>query len=313
MSKRVRSNKIFCKTSSMKAVALLSVGILCGMTGCTGEDKEEIANTVEEVVQEEDTAMITLVPESTDTQTGEEEQLTQDTSEDVLYQTMYVVNCQESITLRTEATTKASEICQIPLGAPVSYVETAENGFYKVIYNGKTGYALASYLDLEYHDTHQVNKPSSEAISGNLYKTTVPAQVYTTMYVVNCQESITLRTSPSTKASEICQIPLGAAVSYVEYAGNDFNLIVYNGKVGYSLASYLESPYGQLQSYVDDYLRVINCNESITLRNAPSTSAGEICQIPLGATVEFVALAGDGFYKVAYNGHVGYALASYLY
>lgn len=63
-----------------------------------------------------------------------------------MYQTMYVVNCNESITLRTEPSTKAAEICQIPLGAVVSYIEPAENGFYKVVYLGQTGYALASYL-----------------------------------------------------------------------------------------------------------------------------------------------------------------------
>lgn len=65
----------------------------------------------------------------------------------VNYITYYVVNCNESITLRTSASTSASEICQIPLGSAVSYVESAANGFYKVIYNGHTGYALASYLE----------------------------------------------------------------------------------------------------------------------------------------------------------------------
>ncbi len=140
---------------------------------------------------------------------------------------------------------------------------------------------------------------------------------YTTMYVVNCNESITLRTSPRTSASEICQIPLGAAVSYVETAGNGFYKIIYNGKTGYSLASYLDTYYHEsarnAATYVNDYLTVINCNESITLRTSPSTSASEICQIPLGATVIFMDFADNGFYKVSYNNNVGYALASYLY
>lgn len=69
----------------------------------------------------------------------------------------------------------------------------AENGFSKVIYNGNTGYALSSYL-------------SPDAVVGNGTE-----KVYE---VVNCQESITLRTSPSTSASEICQIPLGETVIF---------------------------------------------------------------------------------------------------
>lgn len=57
-----------------------------------------------------------------------------------------VVNCRESITLRTEPSTSASEICQIPIAAFVTYLGAAENGFYQVEFNGNVGYALASYL-----------------------------------------------------------------------------------------------------------------------------------------------------------------------
>lgn len=135
------------------------------------------------------------------------------------YMTMYVVNCNESITLRTEPSTSASEICQIPLGAAVSYISSASNGFYQISYLGYTGYALASYLSEE--------DPGSDTL-------------YTTMRVVNCRESITLRTSPSTAAAEICQIPLGVTVSYIEVAANGFYKIVYLGRTGYALASYLE-------------------------------------------------------------------------
>ena len=63
--------------------------------------------------------------------------------------TLYVVNCNESITLRVSDSTNAKEIRQIPLGAAVSFMENAANGFYKVSYNGSTGYALASYLSVD--------------------------------------------------------------------------------------------------------------------------------------------------------------------
>lgn len=137
------------------------------------------------------------------------------------YQTMYVVNCSEFITLRPGDSTTSGEICKIPLGASVSYVSTAGNGFYQVVYNGQTGYALASYL----------SETPGSAAAGDA--------AYDTMYVVNCNEFITLRTSDSTSAGEICKIPLGAAVSYVSTAGNGFYKIMYNGYTGYALASYL--------------------------------------------------------------------------
>ena len=135
------------------------------------------------------------------------------------YETMYVVNCNESISLRTSPSTSAAAVRQIPYGEAVSYIGTSENGFYKVSYHGDTGYALASYL------SYQPAPPKTNT--------------YTTMWVVNCNDSITLRTSPSTKATEICQIPLGATVSYIESASNGFYKVTYLGKTGYALASYL--------------------------------------------------------------------------
>ena len=219
------------------------------------------------------------------------------------YTTMYVVNCHESITLRPEPSTGSGEICQIPFGAAVSYMETAENGFYKIIYNGRTGYGLAAYLDRE--------PQSKPAESGNPVQVeSAPAVSVQTLYVVNCNESITLRTSPNTGAGEICQIPLGAAVSFLGEAGNGFYTIQYNGQTGYALASYLSG--AAAVSTSSTTMQVVNCNESITLRKIPDTDGEEICQIPLGATVTFLSQAENGFYMISYNGQTGYSLAGYL-
>lgn len=132
---------------------------------------------------------------------------------------------------------------------------------------------------------------------------------YVTYYVVNCKQSITLRPGPDINSGEICQIPLGAAVSYISAASNGFYYISYNGNTGYALASYLSSSYGG--SYYDT-CRVVNCKQSITLRPGPDVDSGEICQIPLGATVSFVATAANDFYEIYYMGNHGYALAAYL-
>lgn len=134
--------------------------------------------------------------------------------------------------------------------------------------------------------------------------------VIDTYYVVNCKESITLRTSPSTSASEIVQIPLGQAVGYIENAGNGFYKINYDGRVGYSLASYLSST--KPSSTKIQEAQVVNCKEWITLRKTPSTSAEALAQIPLGTYVKYISTADNGFYCIEYNGQVGYALQSYL-
>ncbi len=126
--------------------------------------------------------------------------------------------------------------------------------------------------------------------------------------VVHCNEYITLRTQPATDAAEICKIPLGADVNYLGNGENGFVRVSYAGKEGYALASYLN--FTKEDGAI--FMKVYNCNESITLRKIPSTTAEEFCQIPLGEKVIFRETAQDGFYMVSYNGYTGYALEEYL-
>ena len=139
--------------------------------------------------------------------------------------TLYVVNCNESITLRVSDSTNAKEIRQIPLGAAVSFMENAANGFYKVSYNGSTGYALASYLSVDPYDHYVASTTARTVWSGK---------------VVRCNEYITLRRTPSTKGEEITKIPLGAIVTVYSGADNGFYYIDYDGFEGYALAGYID-------------------------------------------------------------------------
>ena len=129
---------------------------------------------------------------------------------------LWVVLCDESISLRSAPDTTAKVITQIPLCGKVEFVDTAINGFYQVRYNGQLGYALAAYLDY------------------------FEPQIYTgqTMTVINANQSVTLRTSPYTTAEEIMQIPVGAVVDWVE-SKRDFHLVTYNDQIGYVLGTYL--------------------------------------------------------------------------
>jgi len=59
-------------------------------------------------------------------------------------------------------------------------------------------------------------------------------------------------------------------------------------------------------------MQVVNCDEWISLRTAPSTSADRIMTIPLGAYVTWLDSAPDGFCLVEYQGNIGFALGQYL-
>lgn len=220
--------------------------IICILTGCgsksitielggdnktTEEDRDEKESKEDESVPKvEENSIVETEPVSTQDmsqttriQTQAEEAATANTQ---VLTTLYVVNCNESITLRTADSTSAKEIRQIPLGAAVSFMENASNGFYKVSYNGSTGYALASYLSVDPYD-HYVASTTAADLSWR-------------GKVVRCDEFITLRKTPNTKGEELIKIPLGAIVKVYSGADNGFYYINYGGIEGYALASYID-------------------------------------------------------------------------
>ena len=229
---------LFCLLAvmfAMSACGSKSITIkLGGDNKTTEEDSDEKESTEDESVPtvEESTVDKTStvpvseqVPQTTQIQTQAAEPATAMTQ---VLTTLYVVNCNESITLRTSDSTSSKEIRQIPLGAAVSFMENAANGFYKVSYNGSTGYALASYLSVDPYNHYVAS-------------TTAATDTSWTGKVVRCNEFITLRKTPSTKGEEITKIPLGAIVTVYGSADNGFYYIDYGGIEGYALASYIDA------------------------------------------------------------------------
>ena len=130
--------------------------------------------------------------------------------------------------------------------------------------------------------------------------------IVATYFVVNCRESITLREYPSVNAPELAQVPLGQAVGFIEVTNDDFSKINYDGLVGYVLSSYI-APNSPFRDAV-----VVNCRQSITLREEATTYARELVQIPLGAHVKYLGVETNSFYKVEYRGMVGFVLKTYI-
>ena len=128
-----------------------------------------------------------------------------------------------------------------------------------------------------------------------------------TYFVVNCKEYIHLWDVPSTHAGNyLAEIPLGKAVGFIEVTNENFSKVNYDGIIGYVVSSYI-SPNSPFRD-----AKVVNCRESITLREEPTTYARELIQIPLGARVKYLGVETDSFYKVEYRSMVGFVLKTYL-
>ena len=92
--------------------------------------------------------------------------------------------------------------------------------------------------------------------------------------VVNCDEWISLREHPSVSADVLKQIPLGAEVIWHDGASDGFVVVEYEGVTGFAL-------HGYLQGYLNA-VRVVNCDEWVSLREQPDADSERIRKVPLG-------------------------------
>jgi hypothetical protein len=211
--------------------------------------------------------------------------------------TMYVANVENSIYLRSAPVEEDGNIITtIPVGTQVVWLENTNTVFSKVSYSTMTGYVKRDYLSAR--DPKQNIVPAGNNVVSRY------------VYVTNVKNSIYLRSTAAERPDNvITTIPVGTQVGYIESVNNVFSKIKYNGVIGYAktiyLADYYDSGY--------EYLVVCNVKNSIYLRSEPRENSNNIiCEIPLGDIVCYLGNAGNGFYKISYNGYVGYSKSAYL-
>jgi len=128
----------------------------------------------------------------------------------------YVTGCEEWISLRESASTKADRLAKIPLGAKLAYTCMGRGAeFAWVNYGNRGGYALEKYLSL------------------------YPFEPGDELYVTNCDEYITLRREPSVNSKAVTLLLKDHHVHMVREAENGFVYIECDGLYGYVLPGYL--------------------------------------------------------------------------
>lgn len=234
--------------------------------------------------------------------------------------------------LYEEASNGSKVLMQMPKDTTVTFLALADEGFYKVNANGNIGYVQSDKL---VDNNLATPVPTESVVSPTAAPQTVIVQqqqpqappppqvqhvtgssdvtVKRTMYIVNVADSVYLRKYAEENTDHYCTIPLGSAVGYIENVGNGFYKVKYSGTVGYVKEGYL-SDYEPTRrsSSSSSVMYVSGVAHSIYLRQTPSDPSENICEIPVGSAVRFISNVGNGYYKISYNGMVGYATAKYL-
>ena len=227
------------------------------------------------------------------------EYLTGTTATDVALGTG-TVKCSSSVNFRSAPNTSSTSYGELKNGTKVNVVGVS-SGWYKVTYNGKTGYIHPDYITLASSSAGTAIAPSNTVTS-----TTGTAGT------VKCSSSVNLRSEANTSSSILAELKNGTAVTVVSTA-NGWCKVTYSGKTGYIKQDYVSTTGSASNntSASTGTAAVVKCSSTVNFRSAASTSSTILGELKNGTAVTVISTS-NGWSKVSYAGKTGYISADYL-
>ena len=155
------------------------------------------------------------------------EYLTGTTATDVALGTG-TVKCSTSVNFRSASNTSSTSYGELKNGTKVNVVGVS-SGWYKVAYNGKTGYIKQDYITLASSSAGTAIAPSNTVTSAT-----------GTAGTVKCSSSVNLRSEANTSSSILAELKNGTAVTVVSTA-NGWCKVTCSGKTGYIKQDYVST------------------------------------------------------------------------
>ena len=227
------------------------------------------------------------------------EYLTGTTATDVALGTG-TVKCSSSVNFRSAPNTSSTSYGELKNGTKVNVVGVS-SGWYKVTYNGKTGYIHPDYITLASSSAGTAIAPSNTVTS-----TTGTAGT------VKCSSSVNLRSAANTSSSSLAELKNGTAVTVVSTA-NGWCKVTCSGKTGYIKQDYVSTT-GSVSNNTSastGTAAVVKCSSTVNFRSSASTSSTVLGELKNGTAVTVLSTS-NGWSKVSYAGKTGYISADYL-
>lgn len=156
----------------------------------------------------------------------------------------------------------------------------------------------ASESETETSDTVQVNETVVEEMPATIEKV---EQVKTT-------DTVRVRSSDSTEADLVGKAPKGTTLTRTEEKINGWSKVIFEGKEAYIKSDYLEV----VSTGVDqESIGVVKALENVNVRSAADQEANRIGGVQAGTSYNLLERL-DGWYKIDFNGKIGYVKAEYF-
>ena len=202
---------------------------------------------------------------------------------------------------RTGPSTGDSVLGLLGSGTAVSIIGI-NNGWFKIVYNGVTGYMRSDYIDV-------TAAASGGTSTGGSSAAETPAASKTGTVTA---DYVRFRTEPSLDSVIIRTLNTGTKVDVLSETSGWYK-IAYSGTTGY-----MSSTYVSLKSEAVSETELEEMNSSgyvsgnyVRFRTGPSTNYSIIATLNYGTAVQVLGKT-NGWYKISYNGSTGYMSGDYI-
>jgi len=189
------------------------------------------------------------------------------------------------LNVRSGAGTTYGIIGSVVKGQTLS-VMSKSGSWYKINYNGRTGYVSSDYVQT----------------SGT---TTPPAE--STTYTVTAS-TLNVRSGAGTNYASIGSVTKGQKLSVVSKSGSWYK-INYNGRTGYVSSDYVQTS-GTTTPPAESTTYTVTAS-TLNVRSGAGTSYASIGSVTKGQKLSVVSKSGN-WYKINYNGRTGYVSSDYV-
>lgn len=225
----------------------------------------------------------------------------------------------DALRMRSKPNTGSSILTTLYKGTKVELLSAEENGWYKVIYNGKEGYMSAEWLNVVVTASTQApsTAPTEEAPAEE------PAAEEPAVITVNSTAVVTdgplnLRSGPGTGYDKVSLLLKGDKVTVLEILDGWYRVSA-KGTEGYVSAKFIAPDTSgnsgtQTQTQPQTQVKTQNAlvlSGPLNVRSGPGTSYTRIGSLKVGTTVTVIGKSGQ-WYQIKYANLTGYVHSDYV-
>jgi uncharacterized protein YgiM (DUF1202 family) len=197
-----------------------------------------------------------------------------------------------TLNVRSGPGTTNTIIGNLSHGASVT-VNTENSAWYKLTYNGNTGYVSSAFITLDSTQTTNPNQPK-------------------TVYVNTPGSTLNVRSGPGTGHAVIGNLSHGAKITVTD-ENKEWYKLTFDGKTGYVSKAWTKADNTQTTSTVPQSKTVyVNTpGSTLNVRSGPGTTYPTLGNLKHGEKIT-VTEENSSWYKLTYDGKTGYVNKSYV-